>query len=337
MTNKVGDTLTVTRGRDSTVAIAFTAGSVIELRLVAQMLRDLDWRTARGAVNGVASLDASGLIPDAQIPASITRDSELTAGLATKQNTLGFTPVQQGTGVGQQTNTVKIGWSAGDKLKVTVDTFDQGNVAMETWVNSLRGAANGVATLDASTKIPVAQIPALSYLPLSGGTLTGTLTLSGAAQVNAGGSVAGSSIISNQDFRSTGPAVVLGVGTPGTVYLRPNGTGSASGEATLSSAGVMTAVNFTATSDRSLKDQISPQVVREHLADQLNFKRWVWKDSQLVGVGVIAQDLQAVAPEYVHTAGNGLLSVDYSLLALESVIGLAARVRALEAASTTNR
>jgi len=34
--------------------------------------------SARGAVNGVASLDSSGLIPDSQIPPGVTRDSELT-------------------------------------------------------------------------------------------------------------------------------------------------------------------------------------------------------------------------------------------------------------------
>lgn len=41
----------------------------------------------KGAINGVASLDSSGLVPDSQIPASITRDSELTLGLSTKADT----------------------------------------------------------------------------------------------------------------------------------------------------------------------------------------------------------------------------------------------------------
>lgn len=46
--------------------------------------------TAIGAVNGVASLDASGDVPDAQIAPNITRNSDLTAGLALKLNTGGF-------------------------------------------------------------------------------------------------------------------------------------------------------------------------------------------------------------------------------------------------------
>lgn len=45
-----------------------------------------------------------------------------------KQNALGFTPIQQGTGVGQLSNTVKIGWS-GNRVKVTVDATDMGNIA----------------------------------------------------------------------------------------------------------------------------------------------------------------------------------------------------------------
>ncbi|WP_211474662.1 hypothetical protein [Collimonas humicola] len=44
---------------------------------------------------------------------------------ASKQDKLPFTPVQQGTGVGQLTNLVKIGW-ANDGLKATVDVSDQG-------------------------------------------------------------------------------------------------------------------------------------------------------------------------------------------------------------------
>jgi hypothetical protein len=39
---------------------------------------------------------------------------------------LGFTPVQQGTGIGQLGNTVKIGWSPANRIKVTVDASDQG-------------------------------------------------------------------------------------------------------------------------------------------------------------------------------------------------------------------
>ncbi|NKI68095.1 hypothetical protein GN109_01575 [Collimonas pratensis] len=45
----------------------------------------------------------------------------------TKQDKLGFTPVQQGTGIGQTSNIVKVGWSDGAGLKATVDKTDQGS------------------------------------------------------------------------------------------------------------------------------------------------------------------------------------------------------------------
>ena len=43
---------------------------------------------------------------------------------------LGFTPVQQGTGVGQTTNVIKIGYSAANQPKLTVDTSDFGYIVM---------------------------------------------------------------------------------------------------------------------------------------------------------------------------------------------------------------
>jgi len=65
--------------------------------------------------------------------------------------------------------------------------------------SSEKGAASGVATLDASGKVPTAQIPSISYnnlsdkptipngsdyLPVVGGTMTGAITLSGAPSAN---------------------------------------------------------------------------------------------------------------------------------------------------------
>jgi hypothetical protein len=42
-----------------------------------------------------------------------------------------------------------------------------------------KGAAEGVATLDTDSKIPIEQIPTLSYLPLGGGTVTGAVAMGG--------------------------------------------------------------------------------------------------------------------------------------------------------------
>ena len=48
-----------------------------------------------------------------------------------KQDNLGYTPVQQGTGTGQLTNTVKIGWSSSNRLKASVDDTDLGNIVFD--------------------------------------------------------------------------------------------------------------------------------------------------------------------------------------------------------------
>ncbi|WP_178083595.1 hypothetical protein [Pseudomonas sp. DY-1] len=95
-----------------------------------------------------------------------------------KQNALGYTPVQQGTGAGQLGNSVKIGWSASGLL-LTVDSTDFAN----NWPISVsKNAAtatklaasvtiNGVA-FDGSANITVADS---TKLPLAGGTLTGNV------------------------------------------------------------------------------------------------------------------------------------------------------------------
>lgn len=69
---------------------------------------------------------------------------------------LGYTPVHQGGGTGQGTNSVYIGWKTdGSGLGLTVDATDEGVFAMQGWVSS-------------------------NYLNLAGGNVTGTFTYNGA-------------------------------------------------------------------------------------------------------------------------------------------------------------
>ncbi|WP_421139566.1 phage tail protein [Pseudomonas sp. NFX15] len=63
------------------------------------------------------------------------------------QPALGFTPVQQGTGVGQLQNAVKLGWNGNGAVKVTVDASDFGELWMDgmgtekvRWANAAFGA-----------------------------------------------------------------------------------------------------------------------------------------------------------------------------------------------------
>lgn len=79
---------------------------------------------------------------DANAATAAAAASAAQATADSKQAALGFTPVQQGTGIGQLTNTVKIGWT-GSRLKVTVDTSDMG----EIHTSSTMTAANVTAAL----------------------------------------------------------------------------------------------------------------------------------------------------------------------------------------------
>lgn len=53
---------------------------------------------------------------------------------ASKQDALGYVPVQQGGGFGQGTNKLFLGWG-GNKVRATVDATDLGALALESWSN----------------------------------------------------------------------------------------------------------------------------------------------------------------------------------------------------------
>lgn len=84
---------------------------------------------------------------------------------ASWQPKLGYTPVQQGGGTGQLTNKLYIGWGTNSRIKVQVDSTDQGNLVTDTYLN------NG--TLPASFKT------ALSLVGSGSMYVTGTGDISG--------------------------------------------------------------------------------------------------------------------------------------------------------------
>lgn len=115
-----------------------------------QITQNLQWFNAGGPVKYDASFAASvggyprgTILVNAATPGVVwicTTDNNTSnpdtggAGWAAGSVTgLGFTPVQQGTGVGQSPNVVKMGYSAAGKVKVTIDITDFGAVAFEAW------------------------------------------------------------------------------------------------------------------------------------------------------------------------------------------------------------
>jgi hypothetical protein len=71
--------------------------------------------------------------------------------------------------------------------------------------------------------------------------------------------------------------------------------------------------NFYHNSDRRLKDDIKP-IVGLAIVDKLNGVTFTWKKDHTLSAGVIAQDVEAVIPESVHTDTKGMKSVSYDTL-----------------------
>ncbi|MBU9581383.1 hypothetical protein [Burkholderia multivorans] len=92
-------------------------------------LRDAVLAIAQGSVSGsIASQAEAEAGKDNTKLMTPLRVAQTTA---KKQDALGYTPVQQGTGIGQGPNTVKIGWAKdGSGLCITVDNTDLGAVAL---------------------------------------------------------------------------------------------------------------------------------------------------------------------------------------------------------------
>lgn len=170
-----------------------------------QTTQNLQWFNAGGPVKYDASFAASvggyprgAILANATAPGSVwicTVDNNASnpdAGgvgwSAGSLTGLGFTPVQQGTGVGQTPNTVRVGWSAAAKLKATVDATDLGNIAFETWVAG-QFMAKGVGWGGR-----VNQVCTLAPGQSANNTLNFTAATAGWLMVVANANVAGSSI-----------------------------------------------------------------------------------------------------------------------------------------------
>ncbi len=317
ITTRTVDTLSVTRGVEG-AATAFTTGSIVEMRVTAGMLGELDQRSKWGAANGLATLDAGGLIPVGQIPAAIARTAAL-------DNYILLTQKGAANGVA----TLDGAGTIPDAQIPNIIARDI-EVSQNYVPNTLKGAANGVATLGADTKVPAGQIPDLSgtYLTKNNPTATGNLSAAGSITAGAG-------LVANQNVTSSTAALVLAPASAGTIYLRPNGAGSVANEATVGSDGVIVCVNTRATSDMRLKKNRVRHKVIPHLADQIHLWDWDWKAGTGTGQGVVAQHVQKYAPH--HVSGDEHLSVDKAGLALDAIVDLAARLRKLEKAQHARR
>lgn len=230
---------------------------------------------------------------------------------AVKQDALGFTAVQQGTGSGQTSNAVKIGWSAGERLKVTVDSTDLGNVVFDEQLDAKQNA--------------------LGFTPVNkaGDAMTGALTAPRLTSSSAANPLV--SVADTAQETATG----LMMGAANTAYIVNVATdGSYSGvwRASFGASGDFVAAgNVTSTSDARLKKDVTTIANALAMVRGMRGVRYTMIESNAAGLGVIAQEMQGVAPEVVH--GDDHLSVAYGNLVgvlIEAVKEIAIRLDALE-------
>lgn len=165
VTARATDTFTIVRAQESTLATTFSAGDVVDLRITAGTMDNAAQRGGDNTFTGTTAHVGTTTVPTvapgdnstnaastAHVQASYAKkgaNSDITslAGLTTPLsiaqggtsqttgplacNALGA--VQNGTGVGQGTNIVKLGWATTTGgLKATVDTTDQGFIPFVT-------------------------------------------------------------------------------------------------------------------------------------------------------------------------------------------------------------
>lgn len=269
---------------------------------------------------------------NAELP--ITQITGLPDALNSKQPNLGFTPVQQGGGAYQGTNTVKIGWGSDSRLRVTVDATDLGYF----WTSN--------------------NLNPSSYFPVSGGAFTGmiyTASINGAMVQGYG-----NSSLEVRSASGTGDWGMAAIGFHAQGYyginlgLRADGYFGLGGWSSVAwrwysvpNGDMVAAGNIGAYSDPRLKDDVERIDGALDIIEKLDGVRFTWNHkTKLIGkpgerdIGVLADQVEAVLPELVSRSipdeendGERWRVVAYDKLVpvlIEAVKELAGRVKELE-------
>lgn len=166
------------------------------------------------------------------------------------------------------------------------------------------------------------NIQAYGNLSVSGTTnLGGNLTINTGSQICLAGScisnfasIGGSSQWSNGAGPSiyyTGGYVGIGTSTPG---YKLDVVGSVRVSSAVDVTGNVTANGFLYSSDRNLKKNITPLEGSLEKIMKLSGYSYNWKSTGKADMGVIAQEVETIYPDLVHTNAEGVKSVEYANL-----------------------
>ena len=161
------------------------------------------------------------------------------------------------------------------------------------------------ANLNSTTSIP----STLTDLGISDGTNSQVLQTDGSGNFSFVSLAAGTTYTGGTGITVSGSTITCTVDTPAEV-----GLGNLSSNGNSLSGSFTASGNITAYSDSRLKSDV--ETIPDALAKVAKMRgvNFTMKDTGARSTGVIAQELQAVIPEAVHTNDDGYLSVAYGNL-----------------------
>lgn len=231
-----------------------------------------------------------------------------------------------------------------------------GDIRLYTGINTTTMALVGKLSYDGHTHSNyAASSHTHSYLPLSGGTLTGNISYQGTNATNSmirflnntsdaygnGISIGGGGavIIGGGEAASTCESLVAGgdeitlICSDQNIEFYSNcqsGTSTAK-KMTYNTSGQLTAANFITSSDKRLKTNIH-EISNAKKSLDLNFYEFDYKDNDNHSAGHIAQEVKEFLPEFVHEDKDEehMLSIDYTGLHSIQIKALLDRIIKLE-------
>jgi len=280
----------IIRGQEGTTARAFSAGTVVGLRITAA---DVEGSIA----NGLNSVQLTGA---QSINGAKTFTSQITASGGVAGNVTGNVAGNVDGSTGKFSGSVVAGGTGAAAAALDVQTT---------------GANTVTSLLTTGLSDPNFRIGAANGIAGSAGTSQGKLGLF----------YLGIGETATIDFRRGAST------TDGAFAFRTNSTD----RATLDNSGNFIATgNVTAYSDIRLKTDLTKIADALSKVNQLNGYTYTRIDTGERHAGVVAQEVQKVLPEVVHTSEDGKLSVAYGNmvgLLIEAVKELTARMEKLEA------